>query len=151
MRNLVTSGPMAAAAQSPFAQPVPESFACASASFEILVSVVLVIAGAQLLRRRRSGRTLHVVYCVGKVVQVIVGATIFIFMMHQVTSMASTMPTSGPASVGLKFGMLMGGIGGGLGMLFSLIYPVFLIIWFLRPAVKQELASWRTTGVTVEA
>jgi len=117
-----------------------------SMGVQALVLLALLIAGILLLKRRPVARTLHLAYAVARIVLVLAGATMYIVMMRQATFAPATMPTTGPgaqfAQTGAKMGMMMGGIFGGLGIAISLIYPVFLLVWFLRRSTVDEVRSW---------
>ncbi|MGB2755113.1 MAG: hypothetical protein WBD75_04455 [Phycisphaerae bacterium] len=34
-----------------------------------------------------------------------------------------------------------------IGVVFSRAYPVFLLVWFLRGKIREEMASWRSGQV----
>ncbi|NNF44738.1 MAG: hypothetical protein HKO59_05770, partial [Phycisphaerales bacterium] len=57
------------------------------------------------------------------------------------------MDDPGMASMGSGFFSAIGIVGVVFGLLWGWALPVFLLIWFGRPKVKQEMATWAGGGV----
>lgn len=96
--------------------------------FSLPIVAVLLAGGTQTLRRKRLGRTLHLIYGWLQAVGGIVGLVIFF-----------QIDTSGLApaqqSAFLGFG-LCGGLAG-------MVYPIFLLAWFHRAKIRDETAGWQ--------
>jgi hypothetical protein len=95
----------------------------------IVFAVVLLIGGITLLKRRPVGRTLHLVYAVVSFAVAVVNVVIFATIIGQTAGMPAPM----------RAGLIGGGVGGTCG---GLIYPVFLLIWFLRAPIAEEVRTW---------
>jgi uncharacterized membrane protein YccC len=78
--------------------------------------------------RRGIGRSLHLVYGAAGIL-IAIGNVVVIAM----TLLGAEMV--GPMRIGFIAGIV---VGVPLGM----IYPIFLIIWFLRSKIRQEVAAW---------
>jgi len=117
---------------------------------DMIATVVLLIGGVLLLKRRPLARPLHLVYGVATFAIVMINATMFVVMIRQATVAAATMPATGPASgpamPSAARGMLFGGITGGIGMAISLIYPIFLLVWFLRRPIVEQVRQWAASA-----
>jgi hypothetical protein len=95
----------------------------------IIMVLILLGAGITTLMRRGIGRSLHLVYGAAGIL-ITIGNVVVIAMMLLGAEMV------GPMRVGFFIGWIVVGVP--LGM----IYPVFLIIWFLRSKIRQEVAAW---------
>jgi len=95
----------------------------------IVFAVVLLIGGITLLKRRPVGRTLHLVYAVVSFAAAAVNVVIFATIIAKTAGMPTPM----------RAGLIGGGVGGTCG---GLIYPIFLLIWFLRARIAQEVRTW---------
>ncbi|MGB2819381.1 MAG: hypothetical protein WBF17_00265 [Phycisphaerae bacterium] len=95
----------------------------------IIWGVLLLIAGIGLLKRRPVARTLHLVYAVSSMVVAVINGFVLVSVLSDTGGM--------PAPV--RVGMIGGAVGGTCG---ALIYPVFLLIWFLRASIAAEVRSW---------
>jgi hypothetical protein len=94
----------------------------------IFMALILLGAGITTLMRRGIGRSLHLVYGAAGIL-IAIGNVVVIAM----TLLGAEM--EGPMRVAFIGGIV---VGVPLGM----IYPVFLIIWFLRSKIRQEVAAW---------
>jgi hypothetical protein len=94
----------------------------------IAFAILLLVAGISLLRRRPSGRPLHLIYAGVTVIVTIVGTVVMVLMIN-----TDSMPAAG------RTGMMIGVVSG---VFFGSAYPVFLLIWFLRPRIRDEVAFW---------
>jgi hypothetical protein len=108
-----------------------------SALAGIVVAALLLVAGILLCKRRPAGRTMHIAYAILNIV-VAVGNVI------AAVTAASNIDT-GPNEAALFVPVLIGGMV--VGLVIGLAYPVFLLVWFTRTKVRDEVAAW-TAGRT---
>lgn len=105
-----------------------------------VLGVVLIACGVGLMKRRAWGATLALVW---GVVRAVSGVVITVWMMMvQRESFAHIPVTPGGPPPGLVSGMAMAG-GLVAGIAASCALPIVAIVWFLRPRVRAEVASWR--------
>jgi len=105
-----------------------QSYNIFSSFLGIGFAVLLLVAGISILRRRPSGRTLHLIYAGVAMVMCIVGVLITASMFN-----ASSIPPE------VRAGMMIGMV---FGVLFGSAYPIFLLVLFLRAKIRDEVASW---------
>jgi len=97
-----------------------------------LVAMVLIAAGAQVLRGRRSGRTLTLVHAVASIALLIIGQLVSLLLLYP---MLWQMGSSGnPAERGGAIGGMVGGL---FGSLFGLALPVVELVVMTRPGVRE--------------
>jgi len=98
-------------------------------------AAILLSAGILTLRRRPSGRTLHLLYAVIAIILILMGIP---FLIDQL---------SAPAPAGMEKSAAIGyrvGMGVSLyGTVVGLGYPGFLLVWFLRRTVREQVRTWR--------
>ena len=99
------------------------------------VGVVMLAAGLATLRRRPSGRVLHLVYAALTCIQIAVGLVVLIMAIPEVQASGSSDPAA-------RAGLVGGLIGDILGTIFGAVYPVFILIWFSRRKIRDEVAKW---------
>lgn len=104
------------------------------------VFILLLIAGIQLLRRRPGGYSMHRIYgALGVVLAVVGGWVSYRYFTGMMQGFASAAPTgAGMQGVMHMPGMLMGFVYA----LFAGVYPVIVLIYFSRSAVRDEVATW---------
>ncbi len=92
-----------------------------------VIMVLLLAAGILLFNRRPAGRTLHVAYALVTVVLGLIGLMVVLF---------------GDMS-GLPDAMrILFRVGAIVGWAFGMIYPVFLLVWFFRRKIRDQVAGW---------
>jgi len=91
----------------------------------IAMGIVHLIGGIMLLRRKPAAKPLLLVYSIAAVVLCVVN----IMMLRDVVRSVSP-----ELAMGMRLGMFFGGLGAA--------YPVFLIVWLLRPRIAREIRSW---------
>lgn len=98
----------------------------------MLVSVLLIVAGASLASRKRSGRPLHLAWgvlacimgCVGLYLQWRINAETQVWMQQNPDTLwAKQQAKQGGGNIGLVIGLVMG-------VIFGFSYPVFCLVWF---------------------
>jgi hypothetical protein len=103
-----------------------------SGLFGFLMAVVLLSGGICLIRRRPAGLPLSVAYGVLGLIGSVLNTII------TVSGMAGfQMP--GPMGGSMKSVMMVSPF---VGLIFGAGYPIFLLIWFARPSIRQEVRSW---------
>lgn len=107
-----------------------------------LVSGILLISGGiSLLRSKKAGKTLLLAYAL--ITLLFASFSIYMtlgssMLSEQMTAMFGSAQDSPEAAAG-RIGGLIGGI---IGTAFSMAYPVFLLIWFSRGAVKNDIRNY---------
>jgi len=96
------------------------------AFFGILLAVIHLIGGITLLKRRPASMTLLLTYACLAVVSGLIACVI-------------TFITAGSMPAAFQAGRRVGAF---VGLLFGMAYPVFLLIWFSRTKIKQQVRQW---------
>jgi len=121
--------------QDPMLGRMPEwfrSYQICSDLVGIVMWAFLLIAGIRLLKRRSVGRSLHIAYAWIGVALTIVGTAVMAYA---------------TSSVDLPPGfMTLFAVSIALGVALGLAYPIFLLVWFSRPKIRQEVEGWATPG-----
>ena len=114
----------------------------------LAVAILLLIAGIHLLRRRRSARMLHLIYVGLETVSVVVGCVIT-WHVQEMTMGSFTRAAMDNGDAPVQLTQFMGScmqvarVGGILWQIvIGMAYPVFLLVWFLRPAARREVEGW---------
>ena len=109
------------------------------------LSVWLLVAGIGLVRRRPWSRTASVGWALAKVLYVI-PASVLNYVVNKATieAMEQAAADSGQAMPGgfLVFMESLGAVGMGCGLVWSWALPIFMIVWFLRTPVREEVERW---------
>lgn len=103
-----------------------------------ILAIVQLIAGITLLRRRRSARGMFMVYALVALILAILNIGLQVVMtqaisakLHEQGETAAAAGAWASAAFGLCIGIVLG-----------MGWPVFLIIWFSRQKIKNEVATW---------
>lgn len=133
------SGAMTAFAphgQARIENPYPGWYTATGLAMSVAQSALLLAAGVSLIKRRPRGRTLHVVYAgVG------VGHVLASFLLILLVFPTPDVP--GPAGAFFPATAACSTLAGAA-------YPIFLLIWFMRPAIRNEVESWRSRAATAD-
>lgn len=130
---LVMPGLMAQAVPN---EPMPPQFqpsglAVLASVLSVCVSVVLIVAGVLVMRRRELGRWLHLGYAAAALVLTIVGVAIQLQMMAAMDQFVRENPGSMWAqqqnAPGSKIGQQVGLV---FGVVLGAAYPLFCLVWF---------------------
>lgn len=107
------------------------------------LSAVHLTAGIQTLRRRPTARFWVVVFFVYAVVILPPGAIYQYIAMQQQMQQAAQQGGAQPgmAALGAGFGLVVGV----LGAMVALAWPAFLLIWYSRATIREEVRSWSGT------
>jgi len=124
-----------------FATGFPEgAMAIASLALGVvngIVSIMLLIAGIGIMRRRASGVRLYQLWAVVRIVFVLIGAPVT--YMTQVASLEAQAESGmgmGGASALVVLPMTI------FGLIWGLLLPVFALFWLRQKAVIDEVAAW---------
>lgn len=96
-------------------------------AFGVLLSLLLLVAGATTIGRKAIGRTTHVIYGVLSILTVIASTAYQIYSIGQLQAFRLDHPNNPftkPSPLGDYFGPV-------LGVLIGFAYPTFILIWFL--------------------
>jgi flagellar biogenesis protein FliO len=104
----------------------------------LLVAILLIAAGIQTLRRQASGRPMHLLWGVLGIVLAIAGGAVALANMK--TQMASMPQQSSPQAQ--QMATTFGYVGAACAVVFFMIWPVFVLIWF-GPLGKRPEAGVR--------
>jgi len=102
------------------------------------VAILILIAGIGIAKRRPWGPRAAKVWAVVKIIFV-VASTVYGYQMQKAT--VEAMQQSSPASPVPDPQMLLG-FGMCVGLVWGWALPVFLLIWFGRASVKEEISKW---------
>ena len=94
----------------------------------VLLSVLLIVAGLKLIQRRRVGRTLHMAYGAASVASLILSSAMELWLVQS--------PYLRPPTRLMMLG------GWAVSSLVQWPYPLFVLVWFARSKVRQEVRSW---------
>lgn len=109
------------------------------------IAVLLIFGGAQLLKRQMASRTTLLIWAVAKVVAVAGGSALaYVIQQKQMDLAIQQMNASGGATPMPAAGImkLIGIASIGFAVLWGWALPVFLLIWFNRRKIKDEVAGW---------
>lgn len=102
-----------------------------SEGLSFAAAVLLIVAGAFLRRARLSARRLHVAYA---------------YLVLALTLCNSLLVWLGlgfaPIPPDIRAGL---NVGAGLAILWATPYPIFLLIWFSRATIRQQVRTWSTS------
>lgn len=101
-----------------------------------IASIVLLIAGIGLLKMQPFGRTLSIGYAIYDILSKIVFLVINLILMMPVFE---TVQQEAPGAAGALGGLLMGSAA--CGLIFTLIYPIVLLIFMMRSKVRDAIAG----------
>jgi len=140
--DLMQQAPSAQSQMEAFRATEPFKYWSAGAScFATILSIVLLVAGILLIKRRASVARLYVIWSVLRIISVIVGTSIgYISLQHQFEAMANDPNASSPPMAGLAEDFAIAEVF--IGSLWGWALPIFLLIWFSRSKIKSEVAEW---------
>jgi len=102
--------------------------------FGLVLAGVLLTAGILAVRRKPACRGFHLAYAVLTLVQLVIGGILYYRMVGEVDLSGLKQPVQSAARMGLRIG--------GAAMILGAIYPVFLLIWFSRTKIRDQVRQW---------
>ena len=112
----------------------------ASSLAGLVVAVALLVAGIGVLKQRRWGVTAIQAWAAVKML-LVVATSILGYQIFQQTAVTMSQ-TQGMQAMPPGVMSTMGALSIGVGLLWGWALPVFLLIWFARRKIKQEVAAW---------
>jgi hypothetical protein len=105
------------------------------------LELLLLFTGIGLLKRRRwSGKT-AIVWAIGAIIASVIGGVAGqAEMQNQLAKMAQD-PNLPPGIGGFSKGI--GVTSMWMGICVACAFPVFMLIWFLRPSIRAEVLTWK--------
>ena len=101
-----------------------------------MIYILLLVAGILLARRRlAAARIMHILYALLNILMVVVGGVLLVRLNQVLTE--SVPPAM--QSV-LQASMIFGAI---FGFALASAYPVFLLVWYSRGKIRQEIDTWK--------
>ncbi len=119
----------------------------------MVISVLLIVEGIGLLRRRPWSIRLGYCWAVLKITFVLVNSIVGYFiqrdiqqaMFQEFANQGTPMPPIGPG-----FFEIMGAFGIVVGIVWGWALPVFLIVWFSRSKIRAEVADWSVAAARAD-
>lgn len=99
-----------------------------------MLGVVLVIGSGLLLKRRRPAGQVLILYAIPALLLQIVGVGINAMYMSRVTESLPENSPLDPSSMSMAIWVSLP---------FSIAGPAFVLIWFLRPSIRKQIARWK--------
>lgn len=107
---------------------------------ELVLAIVLLVGSIQILRRSRAGRGTLIAFSWLDLVANFLGAGVGLFVLQAQEAMLRDNPDlarqAGALGPGAGMAMLAGGF------ILACVWPVFLIIWFNREKVRDDIDRW---------
>lgn len=113
------------------------TFLIVSLALGAIVALLVLAGGVGLLLSKAWGRTLSIVYGWYTIVAAIVGMGVNWYVMQPL--LAKMQEGGGPGQVAVTAGLVGGLIGAVLGM----IYPILLLVFMNRPAIRAAVGASR--------
>ena len=134
----------AAAEENPMLQimhdsPAYHGFMLVSVVLGLVACIALILAGIGLLQGKAWGRSISIIYAWYAIVAAVVGIIFnWFYLIQPLIEQAQQQSGSSPEEIGAMVGGAVGGLAGGC---FGALYPIILLIFMHRPAIKQYLAQ----------
>lgn len=107
----------------------------------LMAGGLLLFGGISLVRRRHRAAPALFVWSIIKIVLILANVGLQLAVQSQVMGQAlSQLPTLPGGGTIMMTSVI---IGVGCGLIFQLAWPVFLLIWFRRRVIKEEVAIWK--------
>lgn len=108
-------------------------------------AVLLLVAGIRCVSRHPACRQLMLIYAAAELVLTMLYLGLSWVMNNAVMAAVAQSPSTAGAPPGMMsmIGTLSGVAGFVLGLLFLAPWPIFLLIWFNRRTVKDQVLLWR--------
>ena len=113
--------------------------------FSTGLSILLLIAGIGLVRRRSSSMRVSIVWAILRMLWALPASVMgYAVAVAQFDAMERAAAESGDSLPAGIFGIMQafGIVGVVLGLLWACAFPIFTLIWFSRRKIKAEIAQW---------
>ncbi len=116
--------------------------ALASGVVGILWSIILFSAGIMLVKRSRNARFTNMLWAVIRIF--LAAAAVYLALVNtpRWTEHLQELADQGNEMAASMIGRSNLVVGISMALLFGLPYPLFLLIWLIRPKIKAECAEW---------
>jgi hypothetical protein len=112
------------------------TYQIASSILYVMLYVLLLVAGILLVRRRlAAARSAHLIFALANLLALGVGMA-----MLAVLNQAISQSVSSDMRHGMQVGLMFGGA---CTLIIAGAYPVFLLVWFSRSRIRQEINAWK--------
>ena len=108
------------------------TYSTAASLVGIVLAVLLLVAGIYLLKRIRTARGLYVIYA---------GASLVLAAVDLVLTIAVVIPSLQESGLP-EAGVIGGIVAGVIGVAIRMAWPVFLLVWFSRRKIRQQIQQW---------
>lgn len=109
----------------------------------LVIAVLLLIGGIGLVRRRRWGMTACLAWAVVKIIFVVAhnvfGYLVNVAQFEQIETMTGN---AGGPPLPVEFFAGMGALGACFGIAWGWALPIFMLIWFTRRKIRDEVREW---------
>lgn len=109
------------------------SYAVISSFVGIGQCVLLLVGGIFLLSRRPAAAILHLLYAVLGLLGALLGVFLMLSLVIPYVEAAGA-----PAVVQTTMTLSLA-----VGLTVGMAYPIFLLVWFSRPKIRQQIRQWR--------
>ncbi len=109
------------------------TYSSVNGSLHLGIFALLLVAGILLIRRRPVACNLHVIFAVFNLAQTLAAVGVVAFLFRTIVESYSLSPSAQKLMLPM------------LPCAFILIaaYPVFLLVWFFRRRIREEVNSWK--------
>jgi uncharacterized membrane protein HdeD (DUF308 family) len=112
----------------------------------LVLGVMLIISGARMVGRHFDASGLHKKWAISKIIYSLIAVAITSMAQMQQMEMImeqQSQAAGGPGAEFVKTAMLVGMVVGlFIGIAWQCAYPIFILIWFSRQKVKNEMQTW---------
>ena len=106
-----------------------------------LFAGLLLFGGISLVKKRHRAAPILFIWSILKTVLIFAGVGLQLSIQTQTMDQLTTQLSSVPGGRAIMVGSVA--IGLACGLIFQLAGPVFLLVWFRRRVIKEEVATWR--------
>lgn len=110
-----------------------------------LIAVMLLIGGVQLLSRKRTSVAILKRWAIAKMIFSVIAIVVnFMLQMGQIqTTMQQASATAAGSDTVVKTAVMVGMVIGVLfGLAWAWAYPIFILFWFNKKNIQQEISTW---------
>ena len=113
----------------------------AIATISFLLAGLLLFGGISLVKKRHRAAPILFIWSILKTVLVFASIGLQLSMQTQVMDQAAAQLQTVPGGRAIMGVSIVVGLAGGL--IFALAGPIFLLVWFRRGVIKEEVATWK--------
>ena len=106
-----------------------------------LAAGLLLLGGMSLVRRGHRAASILFIWSILKILLLFANVSLQLALQSQVMDQAATELQPVPGGRAILFGSMAVGLS--CGLIFALAGPIFLLVWFRRRVIKEEVATWK--------